>query len=70
MPEINKINLMIDGNMDIYKSDAQKITIVAQRNIIENITKEVKNGQWDIKFKEIVRNHEGISFIINTPLIN
>lgn len=67
--EINNVNLMIDADMEIYKSDVQEIKIVAQQNIIDNILKEVTNGKRNIRFKEIVSEHEGIKFIINSPSI-
>jgi hypothetical protein len=70
MPEINKINLMINADIEIFKSDVQEIRILAQQNIIDNISKEVVNGQWDIIFKEIVREHDGISIIIYAPNVN
>ncbi len=70
LPEINEINLAIDGNVEIYKSDIQKITLKAQHNMIDIISTDVNNGKWEIKFNNDVEVHERVTITIYTPLID
>lgn len=70
MPEITKINMAIDANVNITESDIQEIRIEAQQNIINNITTGVNEGSWNIQFDKNVRKHDGITIYISTALIN
>ncbi|MEO1261555.1 MAG: head GIN domain-containing protein [Bacteroidota bacterium] len=55
-------------NADVYLSQGpQSVRIEAQRNILNNIKKEVENGRWKIKFDKNVRKHQPIKIWISIP---
>lgn len=64
LPTITGIGLGINADVFIKQGAKQEITIKAQENIIENIMKEVKNGDWRIEFDKKVRKHDGIEIHI------
>ena len=66
LPSFDAIGLNI--NADIYLSQGnQSVKIEAQKNILDNIVKEVEGDQWKIKFDKKVRNHEAIKIWISVP---
>lgn len=48
---------------------SQSVRIEAQQNIIDNIKTEVKNGSWNIDFKQRVNNHTDITIHVSMPTI-
>jgi hypothetical protein len=62
----HSIGLSISADVILMQGD-QKVEIDAESNIIDNITTKVKNGSWEIKFKERVKNYDKITIYITIP---
>ncbi len=66
LPTFDAIGLTI--NADVYLTQgSQSVKIEAQKNIIDNIEKEVDGKHWKIKFKKNVRKHEAVKIWISVP---
>jgi hypothetical protein len=70
LPQIDGVQLSIDGNVSITEGDTQMVRIEAQQNIIDNIRKTVSGGQWNIEFNNAVNSHNGIDIFITIPSLN
>lgn len=57
----------IDANIHITKSVTQSVEIVAQSNIIDNISLEVTGGNLKITFKKPAKNYDPININISMP---
>ena len=62
------IGLGVPAKVYVSKG-AQKVTIEAQRNIIDNIETDVKDGSWSIEFDKRVRKHAEITIYITMPTV-
>ena len=69
LPVITSIGLGIAADVYLTQGSKQEITIKAQKNIIENIKKEVKNGSWNIEFDKKVTDHNDIKIYITLATI-
>jgi hypothetical protein len=58
-------------NADIYLSqgDEQKVEIVAQSNIIDNIRLDVENGRWKIAYYHWVHHCKPVKIYITLPVL-
>ena len=63
------IGLAIDAHIYLQKGP-QSVKIEAQKNILDNIKTEVKNGAWNIKYRKSVRHHEGVKIWISIPTLS
>ena len=63
----HSIGLSIPADVILMQGKTQKVEIDAESNIIDNIKTKVKNGSWEIKFKERVRKHDDITIYITIP---
>lgn len=59
--------LSFSGDVVLQQGEKQSVTIEAQPNILDNISDEVSNGVWDIRFMKRVRHHDGIRIWITLP---
>lgn len=66
---ITGIGLGIAADVYLTQGSKQEITIKAQKNIIEVIKKEVRNGSWNIEFDKKVQNHDDIKIYITLATI-
>ena len=64
LSEFNSIDMAISADVVFIKGDIQKVEISAQQNIIDNITKEIKTGEWEISYIKNVSTHKDIKIII------
>ncbi len=62
----HSIGLSISADVILMQGD-QNVKIEAESNIIDNISTKVKDGSWEIKFKERVRNYDKITIYITIP---
>lgn len=53
--EIHSIELHTSANLVIKQSDQQKIEVLAPNNYFEVLNKEVKGGEWEIKFDRCLK---------------
>lgn len=58
------IGLALPADVHLIYGKKQKIEIKAQKNIIENIEKGVRNGVWNIKFEKNVRDMDPVDIYI------
>lgn len=61
------IGLALSADVHLIYGKQQKVEIKAQKNIIENIERRVKNGVWSIKFEKNVRNMDPVDIYITLP---
>ncbi len=69
LSEIHSIGLGIAANIYLTQSNSQEIVIEGQKNIIDNIKKEVKNGSWNIEFEDRARNYDDLKIYISLKTI-
>jgi hypothetical protein len=69
LSEIHSIGLGIAANIYLTQSNSQEIVIEGQKNIIENIQKEVKNGTWNIDFERRAYNYDELNIYISLKTI-
>ena len=61
---ITGIGLGISADVFVKQGSTQEITIKGQKNIIDNIKKEVRGGSWNIEFEKHVKKHNDIKIYI------
>lgn len=69
LDRFEEIGLAVVGEVRISKGSTQKVTVKGQANIIDNLKTEVRNGSWDIEFKQKANNFEKLTFYITVPNI-
>lgn len=69
LDKIHSIGLGIAANIYLTQSNTQKVVIEGQRNIIDNIKREVENGSWNIEFDQKARNYDELNIYISLPSI-
>jgi len=67
LENIDGLSLGVPGNVYLTKGNKQKIEIKAQKNIIANIERNVRNGIWKIEFDKNVRNVDKLDIYITLP---
>ena len=58
------IGLALPAEVHLIYGKQQKVEIKAQKNIIENIEKDVRNGVWSIKFEKNVQKMDPVDIYI------
>lgn len=61
------IGLALPADVHLIYGKKQKVEIKAQKNIIDNIERDVRSGVWNIKFKKNVRNMDPVDIFITLP---
>ena len=64
---IKAIGLAIDADVYLTQGSNQSIKIEAQRNILDNIKRDVEDGYWKIKYVKDVKKHAGVKIWITVP---
>ncbi len=64
LESLRGIDLAFDGDVIITPGSNQKITIEGQKNIIDNIKHEVRNGVWHIAFDKNVKEAKNVTVYI------
>jgi hypothetical protein len=67
--DFNAVTLAFSGNVYLQQGNTQSVVVEAQKNIIENIETEVRNGHWKIKFDKSVRKHDRVKIFITVPTL-
>lgn len=69
LSEIHSIGLGIAANIYLTQSERQEIVIEGQKNIIDNIKKEVKNGSWNIDFEDRAYDYDELNIYISLKTV-
>lgn len=69
MPEITAAHSCIDANIIFTYNEGHSVTVTAQQSVIDNLTRDVKDGEWNIDFDKCMRQHEQITIEIGTPTL-
>ncbi|HUR29933.1 MAG TPA: head GIN domain-containing protein [Saprospiraceae bacterium] len=64
------VKLDISGDVVLTQGSTQKVVLEGQKNVIDNITRVVKNGIWNIDFDKDVRNAKSITVHITLPMLD
>ncbi len=67
LESLKGINLGFAGDVILTPGNTQKITIEGQKNIIDNIKREVKSGMWYINFDKNVKDAKKVTVYITLP---
>lgn len=67
LESLKGIDLAFDGDVIITPGSTQKITIEGQKNIIDNIKKDVRDGIWHIAFDKNVKEAKDVTVFITLP---
>lgn len=69
LDDFHSIGLGISGIVYVQPGKTQKVVVEAQKNIIDNLKQEVKNGSWNIGFHNNVRNYSDVKIYITIPTV-
>jgi len=61
------IHLSTSANVFLTQGSNFEVRVVGQQNIIDNLTKNVTNGEWRIGFEKNVRRHDKLELHITLP---
>src|SRR5687767_11695698 len=63
------IDLGFHGDIILTQESPQKVTIEGQKNIIDNIKHDIRNGTWNIHFDKNVRDSKKVIVHITLPTL-
>lgn len=66
---IEGLDLAIEADIELNYGETQTVEISAQKNIIDNIKRDIRSGTWQIKFKRNASNFDPILISITVPEI-
>lgn len=69
LDDFHSIGLGIAGTVYLQPGKTQKVVVEAQKNLIDNLKREVKNGSWNIGFHNSVRNYSDVKIYITLPAV-
>ncbi|MEP6647312.1 MAG: head GIN domain-containing protein [Saprospiraceae bacterium] len=69
LESLKGVNLGFDGDVVLIPGSSQKITLSGQKNVIDNIKREVKNGTWNIVYDKEVRNAKEVAVYVTLPTL-
>jgi len=69
LPSIKGFDLGFGGDVIVTPGATQKIVIEGQKNIIDNIKRDVSNGTWRISYMKSVDNAKSVTVYITIPTI-
>lgn len=67
LESLKGIDLGFFGDVVLTPGNTQKITLEGQKNIIDIISRKVKNGIWDISFDKNVKDAKQVTVYITLP---
>ena len=65
----HSIGLGISGTVYLTPGKTQKVVVEGQKNLIDNLKREVKNGSWNIAFNNNERGKSDMNFYITLPAV-
>jgi hypothetical protein len=69
LADFHSIGLGVSGTVYLIPGKVQKVTVEGQKNLIDNLKREVKNGSWNISFDKNVRESRDMKFYITIPSV-
>ncbi len=69
LPALKGFDLGFGGDVIVTPGATQKIVIEGQKNIIDNIKRDVSNGTWRISYMKSVDNAKPVTVYITIPTI-
>ncbi len=67
LSSFDAFSLNIDADVYLTQGSSQSIKIEAQKNILDNIKRDVEGGYWKIKYDKDVKRHDGVKIWITIP---
>ena len=67
VPSFDAFDVSINANVNLSYGEEQSVTVIGQQNIIDNLSLDVRNGDWNIKFDGCFRRYEDLTFDIVLP---
>lgn len=68
--DIDGVDLQLNGNIHLTQAEDEKLVIVAQQNIFDNILMKESNGLIEFEFDKKVRNHDGVDIYISLKTLS
>ncbi len=65
--DFDAISLTTSGKVYLTQGDKFEVRVVAQQNIIDNLTKRVSDREWRIGFEKNVRRYDKLELYITLP---
>lgn len=65
--DFHSFNLQVSGRVFLKKGETQLVEIEGQENVINQIEDEVKNGEWQIGFRNCMKSYEDLDIYITIP---
>ncbi|MBX2840401.1 MAG: DUF2807 domain-containing protein [Flammeovirgaceae bacterium] len=65
--DFHSFNLQISGRIFLKKGETQMVEIEGQENVINQIDNEVKNGEWQIEFRNCMKKYDDLDIYITIP---
>ncbi len=69
LDDFHSIGLGLDATVYLTPGESQRVVVEGQRNVIELLKREVRNGSWEIAFDRRVRNYERLTIRITMPTV-
>lgn len=69
LDDFHSIGLGIAGTVYITPGKTRKVVVEAQKNLIDNLKREVRNGSWNIGFHNNVRHSSDVKIYITLPTV-
>lgn len=70
LASLSGIDLRFSGDVVLTPGSSQKIVLEGQQNILDNISRDIKNGVWHISFEKDVRNAKNVTVHITLPSVD
>ena len=67
VPNFDAFDVSINANVNLSYGEAQSVTVTGQQNIIDNLSLDVRDANWNIKFDGCYRRYEDLVFDITLP---
>lgn len=67
LSSISSFSFHGSGNVFVQKGEVQRVTVEAQRNILDLLETDVHGGHWDIEFDKCIKNMNELNVYITLP---
>ena len=70
LSSFNRIDLRVSGELTIMQGNEQSVMITGQQNIIEKLSRKVKDQKWEIEFSSGNYKYQRLEILVIVPDIN
>ena len=67
LPSFHRLKLSGSDKVILRQGRQQEVTVEGQQNIIDLVQLEVRKGEWDIRTRGCIRQHERMVYYITVP---